>query len=339
MTVLREAAARSATAVKNMLARGLASQAAWPAVAMVLRPTCVVLAYHRIGRAGDPFPHVEIEHFRAQMQWLRRHCTLLDVRDLRATVEAGKQPGPSVLITFDDGYRDYHEVAYPILRELRIPAVNFLPTHFIDHGGIFWWDAINLAVRVTRRDEVTLPWASARITLDAAGRRVVGRMCKDRLKQLMHDELPAELDAILDRLGVNSRQLEAERHVMTWDQVRATMALTTYGGHLHTHPLVSRIGVEQLEAEIRICRDRLAAETGTAPRTFAYPDGDVVSAAKPLLTKYGFETAFTIREGIVDADTDWLDILRYPGPPTLGRLAWLIARISGVGRGNRLFSG
>jgi peptidoglycan/xylan/chitin deacetylase (PgdA/CDA1 family) len=332
MTVLRD----SAAAIKNVLARGLASPAAWPAVARVLRPTCVVLAYHRIGRAGDPYPHVEIDRFRAQMQWLRRNCTLLDVRDLRRTVEAGRQQGTSVLITFDDGYRDYYEVVYPILRELQIPAVNFLPTHFIDHGGIFWWDAINLAVRLTRKSDVTLPWSPARIPLDAAGRPVVSRMCKDRLKQVMHAELQGELDAILDCLGVDPRELGAERHVMTWDQVRATMDLTSYGGHLHTHPLVSRIAVEQLEAEIRICRDRMTAETGRVPTTFAYPDGDVVAPAKPLLTKYGFETAFTIREGIVDADTDWLDILRYPGPPTLGRLAWLVARISGVARSPRV---
>jgi peptidoglycan/xylan/chitin deacetylase (PgdA/CDA1 family) len=110
------------------------------------------------------------------------------------------------------------------------------------------------------------------------------------------------------------------------------MDLTTYGGHLHTHPLVSRVGLERLDQEIRTCKERIAAETGVAPLTFAYPDGDVIAPAKPLLNKHGFELAFTIREGIVGAGTDWLDILRYPGPPTLGRLAWRLAQVSGLGR-------
>jgi peptidoglycan/xylan/chitin deacetylase (PgdA/CDA1 family) len=110
------------------------------------------------------------------------------------------------------------------------------------------------------------------------------------------------------------------------------MDLTTYGGHLHTHPLVSRIGLERLDQEIRTCKERIAAETGAAPLTFAYPDGDVIAPAKPLLKKHGFDLAFTIREGIVDAGTDWLDILRYPGPPTLGRLAWRLAQVSGMRR-------
>ena len=332
MTLLRDATSRSVTTLKRALTRQLASPGAWALVSRLLRPTCVVLAYHRIGRAGDPYPHVEIDIFREQMRWLRRHCTILDARTLRPAVERGLSGRPSVMITFDDGYRDYYEEAYPILRELGIRAVNFLPTHYIDNGGLFWWDAINLAVRRTRRTRVTLPWSQGSIALDEPGRRVMGRQCKDRLKQIAHEDLPAELDAILERLGTSLGELESERHVMTWDQVRETMDLTTYGGHLHTHPLVSRIDVGQLDDEIRTCRERIGAETGTAPLTFAYPDGDVVAPAKPLLTKYGFELAFTIREGIVDAAADWLEILRYPGPPTLGRLAWRMAQVSGLGR-------
>ncbi len=324
-------ASRPAARVKRALTRQLASPAAWSVVSRFLRPTCVVLAYHRIGRAGDPYPHVEVETFRAQMRWLRRHCTILDARSLRPAVERGALDRTSVLVTFDDGYRDYYEEAYPILREFGIPAINFLPTHFIDNGGIFWWDAINLAVQRTRVPRVTLPWATDAIELDERGRRILARQCKDRLKGVSHDDVPAELDAILARLEIDVRELDSERHVMTWDQVRKTMDLTTYGGHLHTHPLVSRVGLERLDQEIRTCKERIAAETGAAPLTFAYPDGDVIAPAKPLLKKHGFELAFTIREGIVDRRTDWLDILRYPGPPTLGRLAWRLAQVSGVG--------
>jgi peptidoglycan/xylan/chitin deacetylase (PgdA/CDA1 family) len=329
------AGSRASARVKRALTRQLASPAAWSLVSRLLRPTCVVLAYHRIGRAGDPYPHVEVDTFRAQMRWLRRHCTILDAQSLRPAVERGTLDRASVLVTFDDGYRDYYEEAYPILKEFGIPALNFLPTHFIDNGGIFWWDAINLAVRLTRVPRVTLPWSTEPIELDDRGRRILGRQCKDRLKGVAHDDLLAELDAILARLEIDVRELDSGRHVMTWDQVRETMDLTTYGGHLHTHPLVSRVGLERLDQEIRTCKERIAAETGVAPLTFAYPDGDVIAPAKPLLRKHGFELAFTIREGIVDANTDWLDILRYPGPPTLGRLAWRLAQVSGVGRAQR----
>lgn len=331
MTNTAHDTARSGAGLKRVFKQGLSAPAVWPLVSSWLRPTCLVLAYHRIGHAGDPYPHVEVEQFRAQMRWLRRYCTPIAVTDLVAVIEKDFGGRTPVLITFDDGYQDYCREAYPILREFDIPAVNFLPTHFIDHGGIFWWDAINLAGPMTRKTAVTLPWSSERIVLDDTGRAVLMRRCKDRLKYVRHHELAGELRAILEALDVDLNALPAERHVMTWDQIRTTRDLTTYGGHLHTHPIVDRIGLEELEGEIVTCRDRIAAETGSAPLTFAYPDGQVTEAAKPLLGKHGFELAFSIRKGVVGDDVDWFEILRYPGPRVLEDLAWLVARVSGLG--------
>jgi peptidoglycan/xylan/chitin deacetylase (PgdA/CDA1 family) len=325
------APARRGAGMKRILKQGLSAAAVWPLVSPWLRPTCLVLAYHRIGRAGDPYPHVEADQFRAQMRWLRRYCTPIGVTDLVAVIDKDFGGRTPVLITFDDGYQDYYRVAYPILREFDIQAVNFLPTHFIDHGGIFWWDAVNLAGPLTRKTAVTLPWSPERIVLDERGRAILMRRCKDRLKQVRHDELAGELQSILEVLDVDLAALPDERHVMTWDEIRASGDLTTYGGHLHTHPIVDRLGLTELDAEIATCRDRIAAETGRAPLTFAYPDGQVTEAAKPLLTKHGFELAFSIRKGVVGADVDWLEILRYPGPRVVEDLAWLVARVSGLG--------
>ena len=40
------------------------------------------------------------------------------------------------------------------------------------------------------------------------------------------------------------------------------MDITHFGGHTHTHPILSRLSREQADNEIRTCRDRIAAETG-----------------------------------------------------------------------------
>jgi peptidoglycan/xylan/chitin deacetylase (PgdA/CDA1 family) len=206
--------------------------------------------------------------------------------------------------------------------------VNFLPTRFIDEGGIFWWDAINLAGRDTRRATCTLPWSGEAISLDGMGRRRMVRAVKDHIKQLDDTATQEVLADVLDRLGLNLAALSSERHVMTWDQVRATMPLTTYGGHLHTHPLASRIDLARLDHEVETCRDRIEHETGLRPTTFAYPDGDVIEGAKPILARHGFTLAFSIYEGVVTTDTDWLEVRRYPGPTTVGGLVWRLARVS-----------
>lgn len=47
--------------------------------------------------------------------------------------------GRSVVITFDDGYRDFAEHAWPALEQRRLPALVFLPTGHV--GGTNAWDA------------------------------------------------------------------------------------------------------------------------------------------------------------------------------------------------------
>jgi peptidoglycan/xylan/chitin deacetylase (PgdA/CDA1 family) len=117
--------------------------------------------------------------------------------------------------------------------------------------------------------------------------------------------------------------------MLTWDEVRATADVTTYGGHTHTHPIMSRLTPEECDREIRECRDRLVAETGRAPRYFAYPNGgrdDFDAATAEALRRHGFSVAFSTIEGVAGADTDWMAVRRIPGVNApAADLAWYLA--------------
>lgn len=318
-------AVRRRRSLVRALKRPLASPWVWPLVTRLLPPTAIVLAYHRVAPRGASFPALDVESFRTQMAWIRRECEPIGPGQLREATARPTRGRVPVLVTFDDGYLDYVEHAYPVLKAFDIEAVNFLPTRFIDEGGIFWWDAVHAAGQRTALTEVRLPWSPETLHLNAAGRARLVRECKDHLKLLMDDEKIVRLREIFDLLRVDAAAIEAERQVMTWDQARATSDLTTYGGHLHTHPLASRIETTRLEEEIRTCRDRIASELGRAPTLFAYPDGDIAEAARPLLGRYGFNTAFGILDGLVCGEVDWLAVPRFTGPQTIGELAWRVA--------------
>ena len=93
--------------------------------------------------------------------------------------------------------------------------------------------------------------------------------------------------------------------------MRAAQDLTTWGGHTHTHPILSRVSHERVEEEVRTCRDRIRAETGREPRHFAYPNGrfrDFGDDTKAVLQRYGFDVAYCVEEGINDATTDWMAV-------------------------------
>jgi peptidoglycan/xylan/chitin deacetylase (PgdA/CDA1 family) len=314
---------RRGVTLRHAVKTGLRSSAGWRLARPVRRNPLIVLAYHRIGRPGDRFWHVDVDVFRAQMQWLRANCEVLGADGLKAAAGARRRR-PHVLVTFDDGYRDYFELAYPVLKDLGVPAINFLSTLHIDEGRLFWWDEVTLAVERCPLAEVVLPWVpERRFDRTPASRFALNKAGRHWIADAPHAEHEQLLARFCEILQVDRRDLEAPRQVMTWDEVRAASDVTEYGGHTHTHARLSRTAEEKVDEEIATGCRRMEAELGVRPRTFAYPSGDPTEIAKRILRRHGFEVAFSVYEGYVGPDPDWLAIRRYPGPTTLNDLIWL----------------
>jgi peptidoglycan/xylan/chitin deacetylase (PgdA/CDA1 family) len=320
--------------LKRVVKHTLASAPGWTWLGPIVRaPGVIVLSYHRIraeiGRPGPRMPGVALDVFTTQMQWIRKHC---DPIGPDALIEYAKSPRrarrPPILITFDDGTRDYHDLAYPVLKQLGIPAVVFLATSFLDDGGIIWTDQVEWAAQTTARKRVTLPWSDgpAIELVDGRARSALSARSRAYLKTLPDADRKAALALLL-------RELDAppllERQMLTWDEVRRTMDLTHYGGHSHTHPILSRLGRADAIDEIRTCRDRIGAETGRAPTLFAYPNGtsdDFTPETQQIVRDHGFTVAFSTTEGIAGPDTDWMAVRRLPTAEIdVPDFAWMVA--------------
>jgi peptidoglycan/xylan/chitin deacetylase (PgdA/CDA1 family) len=235
-----------------------------------------------------------------------------------------------VLVTFDDGYRDYYDNAYPVLKELDIPAVVFVATSFMDNGGLLWTESLSWAIEEASERYAKLPWSDKR-AFDLSSkneRKCLENAAKWHLKQVPDAQRQRDLGLLFDELGVSPGQANLDRQMMNWDEVRATLGLTLIGGHSHTHPIMSRLDERQMDLEIRVCRDRIASETGKAPKYFAYPNGrqqDFNDVTKHLLRLYGFELAFSTIEGINGRDIDEMAIKRQPtGAINAGDFACLV---------------
>jgi peptidoglycan/xylan/chitin deacetylase (PgdA/CDA1 family) len=318
--------------------RALASRWGWPVAGRLVRaPGVIVLMYHRILGDDRSLPGTPAEHFAAHMRWIRERCDPIHPDELRArALRGGRHRRPAVLVTFDDGYRDYHDRAWPVLRGLGIPAAVFLATAFMDEGGTPWTDELRWAAMHSRSELVRAPWSDEPVALrsDAGSRAALGERACAHLKRLPDGERRAALAALLAELGDVPRR---ERQMLTWDEVRRTMDVTTYGGHSHTHPILSRLARDECEREIRTCRDRITAETGRAPRYFAYPNGqpeDYTPETQELLRRHAFEVAFATSEGVAADDADWMAVRRIHGAGADGaELAWTAAIASRPSRG------
>jgi peptidoglycan/xylan/chitin deacetylase (PgdA/CDA1 family) len=91
-----------------------------------------ILCYHGVNERPTSSFEVAAADFEKQMRYLSERYTAVSLEEV---VEAlggdGQLPGRPVSVTIDDGYRDAYTHAYPVLRELSIPATMFLPVEFI----------------------------------------------------------------------------------------------------------------------------------------------------------------------------------------------------------------
>lgn len=107
----------------------------------MLQGKAVVVAFHRVSELAlqssincPPVVFAELCRF------FKRHFDVVTLAEFLDRLGSGRDIGGTLVITFDDGYKDNYEVAVPILRSLSLPATFFIATNFIGSRTETFWD-------------------------------------------------------------------------------------------------------------------------------------------------------------------------------------------------------
>jgi peptidoglycan/xylan/chitin deacetylase (PgdA/CDA1 family) len=283
-----------------------------------------ILCYHRIvadiiqAEQGTPCRMVvSVGTFRRQMELVREHYEVLPLDEVVAVLR-GEQSAkrPVAAITFDDGYRDFHELAWPILRELGLPATVFIPTAYIGGKRSLPHDRLYLLVTQAHARGFSLHVPLVRGGL-AQG--TVTALCNrsdpsERSDQLAH--LPLELRERVVRCLEDFWDVELEEwpndySLLDWEMIREMAdAGVSFGAHTDNHVILTREEESAAEREIQRSKHILEERLGHPIRHFAYPAGRYNGAIKSMLSDAGFEAAFTTERRINRHGDDLLELGR-----------------------------
>lgn len=276
-----------------------------------------VLTYHRIGDPGgrpdlDPaLVSATAEEFERHMRHLARRYDVVDLeRVTRALRGQGELPRRPVLVTFDDAYRDFAEVAWPILRRLGLPATLFVPTGFPDRPErSFWWDRLHRSLSRASPAAVRAAMAESRLEPPSADPDEAFAWLRTRLKELPHAAAMAEVDRLCRELGEEPR---AESEVLGWNDLRRLAEEgVSLGSHTRAHALLTRLPRDEARREIFGSRRDMARHLGNPPSAFCYPAGYHDEHTVELVREAGYEIAFTTVSGHNrPAETDPLRVRR-----------------------------
>ena len=98
------------------------------------QPGIHFLLYHKV--SGELPLELDLAYplFQRQMEFLHRTKRVISYDDaVRRLLAAERLPNDLFVLTFDDGYEDFYSHAFPVLRDLGLPAILFITTAFIEH--------------------------------------------------------------------------------------------------------------------------------------------------------------------------------------------------------------
>lgn len=255
----------------------------------------LVLNFHRVRDEASPFHDGMIElnskQFSEHMAWIARRADFVNEESLHTLKSGGR---PKVMLTFDDGYSDAHEVVAPILEKAGIPASFFVAPGMLDQRKLGSWDRI--AYLVKKCPVKKFQFRGRDFSLEDGIRSAcleLGDWSQASLPD-RGDEFVTDLASTLG-IAPPSRE-EQSREMLTWDQVRDLCRRGfSIGCHGLSHRVLSSLSLEEQEEEILRARDRLTEEKISAG-SFAYPFGSPETYSwetRQAVLRAGFKLIFS----------------------------------------------
>lgn len=271
-----------------------------------------VIAYHRvvadIAKAEKDSIYglvVSTETFRKHCELLRKSYNVVSLETARYFLDTRRKvTRPLAVITFDDGYLDFYEEAFPVLNEFGLPATVFLPTAFIGqdkplaHDRIYWLVKQSIEKSVSLAAALTKAGVSSEISREFVNSRNLLKLT-DSLVFLPDNLREKAISEMEKELGDKFEDYPAEYRLLNWDLVREMARKGIhFGAHTLNHVVLPLENEAAMETEITGSKHALEAQLGSKVVSFAYPNGEYNATVKSLVAQAGFQVAVTTEKRI-----------------------------------------
>jgi len=272
----------------------------------------MILMLHRVAESSEEFCNSRLAHLFVTKDFLENLIVVLREQDyeiismdqLWLDLTNDQLKSKFVVLTFDDGYRDSYDTAFPVLNKHAVPFTIYVPTAVPDTAFIWWYYMLDDLV--CRNDAVEL---------SVMGRVHCYDMYSNEQKQAAYSSLEHRINSIepayrndlltsfFSRYGLDAAAYSNKLSI-SWEQLAelAESGLATIGGHSVNHYNLAQLSLPDACNEMQFGRKRLEDKLGITVDHFSYPFG-CKSAAHfrefELAKSLGFKTCTTSRHGCI----------------------------------------
>ena len=283
----------------------------WP----VRKPELLILMYHRILPSGDDRARIEEpgmivtpESFGLHINILAQYFDIIHLSEwAKFKHDYDESCRRACAITFDDGWADNYEFAFPVLQEKGVPATIFVVSDMIGTDQAFWPERLASTVTSIAQympgqwSHPSLEWLKGAATSYVFGSSPPTQEEISELiahaKSLSDEEVTSCLNRISDEL--NMPAIQQKPSLLSWEQLSEMTGsgLVEAGSHTCHHVrLTEGTPADVAEQEILSSKKLIEQHTGQAVNTFCFPNGDYSDRALELVRE-NYELAVTTRSG------------------------------------------
>jgi peptidoglycan/xylan/chitin deacetylase (PgdA/CDA1 family) len=202
------------------------------------------------------------------------------------------------VFTFDDGYFDNFQYAFPVFEKHKVPFTVYITTDLPDKKAVLWW--YYLEDLMLQKKQISFSWKGISYSFSLHNNILKERgfvRLRKLLIQTPGDEL-AELLRIMGGRDFDRYRNKMEQLGMSWEQIREMSGsnLVTIGAHTITHRSLAELPLEEVRHEVEGSRAIISEKIGKPVKHFSYPFGKTGMAGEreyKLVKECGFVTATT----------------------------------------------
>jgi peptidoglycan/xylan/chitin deacetylase (PgdA/CDA1 family) len=271
----------------------------------------LILSYHRVvADFGEEAKrslytlNIEQKTFRRHLEVLQESHDVVSLDEALSVLDGTREAARDVaVITFDDGYRDVYTNAFPVMRDLRVPGVVYVPSSFIGTDRRLGHDRLFAALRrMTDRGigpvAVGVGNPGERWLIDAFEGDAAPEVALERL--IARHPTPGLLrlaDALEDRLAIGSWKPPPGELPMSWEMLREMEAHGVItGAHTAEHTVLTNQRLDDARREIAQCKAALEKGLRKPLKHFAYCNGYYSAGVAQALKAEGFVSAVTTED-------------------------------------------
>ncbi len=269
---------------------------------------CTIVTYHYVrDMHKTDYPDIKgllIKKFIRQLDYILKNYNVIDLNDYAEFLNGNKViPNNSCILTFDDGLKDHYLNVFPILKNKNLPA-SFFPitqpltesvvpavnkAHFLlaKLGSRKFVEEFNKALQSLFQELVKTFFVDGKIKKERKYKwdNPLTSNLKYNIAIMPNEPKVKILNQIFEEYFENEKEFCKELYMNREEMKEMMEEGMSFGGHTHTHPMLSHLTQEEQTKEIMDSTEKLRKEFKTEIKLFSYPYGSFNDTTIGILKK------------------------------------------------------